>query len=58
MGRFRQMEHLIEMRQIKAGDSDKLIVLDYAEWEKKNGDAQMKNLMWGYDRPKPEVLPY
>ncbi len=56
--RFRQMQRLIEKRQIKAGDTNELIVLDVSDWEKKKDEAQVKNLMWAYDQPKPNGLPY
>jgi len=56
--RFRQMEHLIEKRQIKAGETGELMVLDHSDWEKKSDKDQLKNLMWGYDQPKPNGLPY
>jgi len=56
--RFRQMETLIEKRQIKSEGTDNLLSIEYANWEKRGDGDQVKNLMWAYDQPKPDGLPH
>jgi len=56
--RFRQMEHLIESRQLKAKGTDEVLIIEVANWEKRSGEDQVKNLMWAYDQPKPDGLPH
>lgn len=56
--RFRQMESLIELRQIKAEGTDELLTIEFANWEKRNDIEQVKNLMWAFDQPKPDGLPH